>query len=269
MIYETIPLKQPGSLEGACAVTYLISYTDKIGIEKRPLIIICPGGGYEHLSDREGEMTALQFNSMGFHAIVVKYSVAPAVYPTALLELANVVAIAYEKADEWHIDTEKIVIQGCSAGGHLAACFCMNWSKPFLSEALHVSKDVLKPAGMMLNYPVITSGPCCHPGSFQNLLGPRYEELKERMSLENQVNADTPKSFIWHTFTDESVPVENSLLLISALRKHRISTEFHMYPHGAHGLGLANELTATSDGRGIQEECASWIELAHTWLKNL
>lgn len=269
MIYESIPLKQSGSLPGACAVTYLISHSENIGITKRPIIVICPGGGYEHLSEREGEMTALQFNSMGYHAIVVKYSVAPAVYPTALCELASVIAMVYEKAEEWHIDTDKIVVQGCSAGGHLAASFCMNWSKPFLSETLHVPTEHLKPAGMMLNYPVITSGPFSHPGSFVHLLGERFEELKEEMSLEKKVNEDTPKAFVWHTFTDSSVPVENSLLLVSALKQHNISTEFHMYPNGEHGLGLANELTATPEGKGIQAECTSWIDLAHTWLKNL
>lgn len=78
-----------------------------------------------------------------------------------------------------------------------------------------------------------------------------------------------PKTFIWHTFADQSVPVENSLLFVSALRRVGVPTEFHMYEKGAHGLALANKLTETNDGRAVQEECTSWIRLAHTWLESL
>ena len=100
----------------------------------------------------------------------------------------------------------------------------------------------------MLSYPVITSGRKAHRGSFENLLGDRYEELVEEMSLENQVDADTPPAFLWHTTEDDCVPVENSLLFYQALHDQGISVEMHIYPHGPHGLGLANELTAAGDG---------------------
>ena len=75
--------------------------------------------------------------------------------------------------------------------------------------------------------------------------------------------------FLWHTTEDDCVPVENSLLFYQALHNQGISVEMHIYPHGPHGLGLANELTATKDGFGIQPECATWIDHARTGLKNL
>ncbi len=175
-----------------------------------------------------------------------------------------------EHAEEFHIDEDKIVIQGASAGGHLAASYGVFWKKKtFLAEMLHTTPELLKPNGMMLSYPVITSGPKAHRGSFENLLGDRYEELVEEMSLEKQVDADTPPAFLWHTTEDDCVPVENSLLFYQALHDQGISVEMHIYPHGPHGLGLANELTAAGDGFGIQPECATWIEHAKTWMKKL
>ncbi len=269
MLHETYPIRVEGSLPDAKLITYIQEYSPAMKMNIRPLILICPGGGYGYTSDREAESMALQFLAMGYHAAVLRYSCAPAQYPTALLELAYSMKLIRKHAKEWNIAEDKIVVQGCSAGGHLAASFGMFWREEFIAEALNIEdKEILRPNGMVLCYPVITSGEYAHRGSFNNLLGDRAE-LLEKMSLEKQVNENTPKAFIWHTFEDGSVPVENSLLLVSAMRKVGIPVEFHLYPHGGHGLGLATKLTETEDGRAVQPECASWLGLAHTWLENL
>lgn len=269
MIHISYSIQVEGSLPDTKLVTYIQEYSDQIGIDKRPLILLCPGGAYWHTSDREAEAMALQFLAMGYHAAVLRYSCAPAKYPTALLEVATCVKLIREKAQEWHVDADKIFVQGCSAGGHLAASYGMLWSEDFVAEAVGAeNKECLRPNGMILCYPVITSGEFAHRGSFENLLGEKEAELGEYLSLEKRVNANTPKAFIWHTFEDEAVPVENSLLLVGALRKAGIPTEFHMYPKGSHGLGLANKLTSNAEGGAMQEECTSWINLAHTWVEH-
>lgn len=272
MIHLTYQISVEGSLPETKLVTYIQEYSPELMIEKRPLILICPGGGYGRTSDREAESMALQFMAMGYHSAILRYSCAPAKYPTALLELASCIALIRGNAKEWHIDPEKIILQGCSAGGHLAASYAMFWQEDFIFEKIGMegpNKEFLRPNGMILCYPVITQGEFAHRGSFENLLGDREEELGELLSLEKQVNKDTPPTFVWHTFEDQAVPVENSLLLVSALRKMQIPTEFHMYPRGQHGLALANSLTATANGECIQQECSSWIGLAKTWLENL
>lgn len=269
MIYKTIPMEMKNSSEKAKVTTYLIEHSEEIGIVKRPVVVVCPGGGYEFVSDREAEMVALKLNSFGYHAVVVRYSVSPdAEYPTALTELASVVAMLRKNAEEWHIDTNQILVQGFSAGGHLAASYGMFWSEPFLAEAVGVPTEMLKPNGMILCYPVITSGEFAHRSSFVKLLGDRYDELVDKMSLENQVNENTPQAFVWHTFTDDCVPVQNSLLLIDAMVKKNIPVEFHMYPSGGHGLGLANKCTANPGGYGIKDDCESWMELLKIWLEH-
>ncbi|WP_455190070.1 alpha/beta hydrolase [Eubacterium ramulus] len=239
--------------------------------EKRPVILMCPGGGYEMTSDREAEPMAMQFLAMGYHVAILRYSVSPARYPVALQQVAESVLYLKNHAEEYHIDPEKIVLQGCSAGGHLAANYGIAWNRPFLTKLMGVENDPerLRVAGLLLCYPVITSGEKAHEESFRNLLGEQYEEKKEELSLENQVTPDTPPTFLWHTATDETVPVENSLYFFQACLQQGVSAELHIYPVGGHGLSLANEETCRANGIGVQKECQSWIGLAQTWLEEI
>lgn len=269
MICESYEIRVDGSGDDARLTTYLISPSEEIEMKRRPLILVCPGGGYAFVSDREAEMFALQWNAYGFHAAVLRYSVEPAVYPAALLELGKAMQMIREHADTWDVDPDKILLEGSSAGGHLAASLGMFWNKPFLAEKLGVDSKMLRPAGMILNYPVITSGPYAHDDSFRSLLGDQYEAKKEEMSLENQVSADTPPAFLWHTNEDGLVPAENSLLLALEMRKHQIPVELHLYARGGHGLGLADERTMGVGGYGVELECQSWMELAYRWVREV
>ena len=270
MICETFDIKNENSQEYARLNTYLISHSDSIKTETRPLIILCPGGGYWFTSEREGEMLALQFVAAGFHAAVLWYSVKPATFPTALLELAKSVELVRKHAKEWYVDPDKIVVEGCSAGGHLAASYGVFWHEDFVSNKLQVSKDILKPNGMILSYPVITSGEKAHQGSFESVLGEDYadEEKLRFLSLEFNVTKDTPPTFMWHTAPDDTVPVENSLLFFQALHALDIPAELHIYPVGGHGLGLATAETSCPNGYGIQAECETWVQLAGDWMKH-
>ncbi len=235
----------------------------------RPAVILCPGGGYRHLSPREAEPVAMQYLSMGCHAFVLRYSTAPARFPTALLELALLVSEVRAHAAEWGVDPDKIIVSGFSAGGHLACSLGAFWNREFVYEPLGVEMEAIRPNGMILCYPVISSGPCCHSGSFENLLGDDAGDEKKRMlvSLEHQVGSHTPKTFLWHTVTDQSVPVQNSLLLAEALVKHGVNLELHLYPTGCHGLALATEETTNGQERYLVPQCQSWITLVETWLK--
>lgn len=270
MLTEIFSIQAEGSQPKTKLCTYILDHSQDIGINKRPLVLLCPGGGYEFTSDREAEPLAMRFLAMGCHAAVLRYSCSPSVYPTALLETAQCMKLIHSYAQEWNVDTNKIVIAGCSAGGHLAASLGTHWHEPWLAEQTGVKNEILRPAGMLLCYPVITSGEYAHEGSFQALLrGQDTKELREQVSLEKQVTKHTPRAFIWHTFTDDCVPAENALLMASAMKAHGISVELHLYPKGGHGLSACDEQTANPEGYGIQAECQSWLSLAEVWLKNL
>ena len=272
MIHKKIEIKARGMEAVGNLYTYFLdSSIEMRPNEKRPVILMCPGGGYEMTSDREAEPMAMQFLAMGYHVAILRYSVCPVRYPAALLQVAESVLYLKEHADEYHIDPEKIVVQGCSAGGHLAANYGIAWNSPFLTKLMGVENDPerLRVAGLLLCYPVITSGEKAHEESFRNLLGEQYEEKKEELSLENQVTPDTPPTFLWHTATDETVPVENSLYFFQSCLQQGVSAELHIYPVGGHGLSLANEETCRANGIGVQKECQSWISLAQTWLEEI
>lgn len=234
----------------------------------RPMILICPGGGYEFVSDREADPIAAQFFAMGYHTAVLRYSVAPARYPVALLQLAGAMKLIRENAKEWLVEPDKILVNGYSAGGHLAASLGVFWKKEVLKEFYQCESRCFQPNGLILSYPVISSGEFAHRGSFEHLLGEREKELGEAMSLEKQVNADVPPVFLWHTDGDDVVPVENAVLFYSELHKKGIPAELHIFQKGGHGLSTADDLAQDISGYGIQPECQCWMKMAHTWIKS-
>lgn len=249
-------------------IPYLDTYVLE-GDKKRGAVLVCPGGGYGSLSEREGEPIALQFNAAGFHAFVVYYRVAPSKHPKPLLDVSRAMCLIRENAIEWKVDSEKIAVCGFSAGGHLTASIGVHWNKEYIKNAPGIKEGMNRPDALILSYPVISSGEYAHRGSFENLLGRDAEkELLNEMSLELQVSQKTPPSFIWHTFDDSVVPVENSLLFARALRNENIPFEMHIFPKGPHGLSLATEETG-DDACMISPAIAKWMELCVAWLKNL
>ncbi len=271
MINKTIPISYEGYNGSATCETFFFKDSPEIVIKKRPLILICPGGGYEFLSDREGESIAFKFNSFGYHAAIINYSIAPVTYPTQLLEVSAAVKFFKDHAEEYFIDPDRIAIYGASAGGHAAADYATGYFRDEVTSVLKVSPDYLKPAGMILAYPVITSGEFAHRGSFDNLLGELKNDkmMLEYLSIENRITKETPPAFIWHTFPDGCVPVENSLLLAEAMKKENIPFELHIFPSGDHGLGLADEITLSPNRTEINEGAAQWIDLCRRWLHEI
>jgi len=246
-------------------VTYVLG-----GEKKRGAVLVCPGGGYRYTSPREAEPIALQFNAAGFHAFVLYYSVFPRKHPQPLLDVSRAMCIIRENAEKWNIDPEKIAVCGFSAGGHLAASLGVYWGKEYLYEVPGITKGMNKPNALILCYPVITSGLKAHRGSFDSLLGENAaDESLHEMSLEHHVNENTPPTFLWHTFNDKAVPVENSLLFAQALCDKGIPFELHVYPDGPHGLSLATSETSNGNAGMENPHVATWIKLCIEWLEVL
>lgn len=236
--------------------------------EMRPTILICPGGGYAHCSEREAEPIALKFLNWGFNAIVLRYSCAPHRYPTQLREVAAAFEEIYANANEWHCDLTKVGIIGFSAGGHLSA----HYSNAYNSDAVReVFPDSKKPNFAILSYPVISADETfAHKGSFVNLLG-EYPtgELVEKYSCEKLVSADTPPTFIWHTTTDQAVPVKNSLVYATALAENNVPFSVHIYPYGVHGLSTVDHLTNNDDKLDAKTLLAEgWLNEFKKWFDN-
>lgn len=262
---------------GALLTCYLKDNTEGRPHARRRAVVICPGGGYEFCSTREAEPVAMQFLAMDCQAFVLSYSTAPAVFPAALRELALSVAMVRAHAEEWHVDENRVIVCGFSAGGHLAASLGVFWDRKFVWKALGLAGEKVRPDGLILAYPVISSGEFAHRGSFEHLTGlsgsegmKEDAELWKLLSLEHQAGPQTPPVFMWHTAADGTVPVENALLFAMALKRAGVSLELHIFPEGRHGLALASEETAKDmdDGRGtyVVPACQQWIRLAGVWL---
>ena len=264
MKYEVLNLREePINNFMPTLTTYIIDeIMDSDSNRKLPAMIVCPGGGYGMCSKREAEIIALQFTAAGYHAFVLDYAVAPDnQYPEPQKNLSDAISLVRKNAKEWRIDEDKIAVIGFSAGGHLAASLATMWNK----EPLKSYKGKNKPNAAILSYPVISSVEgITHEGTMINLCR-EDSELREKMSLENQVDSDTPPCFIWHTFSDEVVPVENSLRFATALNNAKIPFEMHIFPNGPHGLSISNNITAMDDNYDIPE-VRSWVKLAVDWL---
>lgn len=233
----------------------------------RPAVLVLPGGGYGHLSRREGEPIALKLASEGICAFVLRYSVAPARFPQALCEALSAIGYIREHSTEWEIDENRIAVCGFSAGGHLAASTGVFWNNPVLEAYMPEDRMKVKPNLLLLSYPVITSGEFAHRGSFNNLIGEGQEQtLLELTSLEKQVTKEVPTTFIWHTYEDASVPVQNTLLFASALVAQGIPVEAHVYRRGGHGLSLGNHLVNGDKNYGDLHMSSEWINHAIRFL---
>ena len=271
MRYETISLSVPGADAPAQLTAYVPDNTPQIGLDRRrPAIIICPGGGYGQVSDREAEPVALRFLGLGYAAFVLWYHVAPqARWPVPQRQLLAAIDYVRTGCEDYHVDPKAIIALGFSAGGHLAACGGTMWNRPEVYRCLKKKALAYRPDGLVLCYPVITSGDHSHMGSIQNLLGDRYEELLPLVSLERRVKSSTPPTFIWHTADDTVVDLENTLLFETALRARGVPVECHIYPHGAHGQSLADRTCFQPEELWkVSVPCAGWVTKCDAWIQN-
>lgn len=225
-------------------------------------VVIFPGGGYKHLAiNKEGYKVATWLNTLGITAFVVKYrlpndaimvvkSIAP------LQDAQEAIRFVRRKSKEYNIDEHKIGVLGFSAGGHLAATLSTQFNRKVYSLGDETSA---KPNFSILIYPVISMDDLItHKGSKNNLLG--ITPSKEKVAIfsnENQVDKDTPKTFLVHATDDKSVSVENSIQYYLALKKHQIPVEMHIYEKGGHGFGL-----------GVENTSKFWSVACEKWLKS-
>ena len=246
--------------EKAHLITYIQDNPPEMDNPPRRAILICPGGGYQWVSNRESEPVALQFLARGYNVFVLKYSVAEmAKNLNPLREIELAIKHIRDNAKQYNIMADKVFALGFSAGGHVA-----------LSSGTLAKKEA-RPNGLILCYPVVTATCETHLGSLYNFCGTDTpdDEQKRLFSLDLHVDANTPPAFIWHTENDPSVPVQNSKNLVNAMKKFGIKHELVLFPDGPHGLSLATSETCKNIPENQPHPCSVWVDLADTWLKNL
>lgn len=266
--------------------TYLLHDSKEYNVgKKRPLVIVCPGGGYAFTSDREAEPIALKFNSVGMHSVVLWYTVMDQVTNVprnALVECAKTVSYIREHAEEWLIDPDNIIVCGFSAGGHLALSMAVKWNQEWLAKEADTASDMLKVNLAILGYPgtfskqafaeddlgfasALIKEPHTANERFFGVKRPTQEDIDE-YNLLKFVDKDTPPMFIWHTFEDVLVDVEQSLQLGVVLREQQIPFELHIFEKGEHGLALCDRTTARKASHH-NDHVIHWFKLCEEWLR--
>jgi acetyl esterase/lipase len=210
----------------------------------RAALVICPGGSYVRLAPHEGNDYALWLNQHGVTCFVLKYRLGSSGYhhPAMLNDAARAVRWVRAHADDYKIDTKRVGIMGSSAGGHLASTLLTHFDAGDTNSADSVERQSSRPDLGILCYAVISMGEFAHKGSRENLLGKNPSpDLVKQLSNELQVTTNTPPCFLWTTFEDKTVPMENTLLFAEALRKNHVLFDLHVYEKGGHGMGLKDK----------------------------
>lgn len=139
---------------------YIIPY---ISGERRPCVIVVPGGGYCNVTsdgaEYEGRSVALELNEHNISAVVLHYRINPYCHPLPLLDLQRAVRFLRKNADELNIDPDNIALIGFSAGGYEIAGF-LNLVKgkelfptDYIPDVTDRVDDAVFAAGLV--YPVI------------------------------------------------------------------------------------------------------------------
>ncbi len=245
-----------------------------------PAVIVCPGGGYNHISEGEGLPAILPFLSDGYQAFILSYSINDqSRYPNPLVDLSMAMRWVRANAQRFHIDPDTIATVGFSAGGNCAAMLATQWHLDHWKE--QEQRD-LASAGFtgleqFSNRP--NAAILCYATTdlfaFPDLEATRSRESGigaisvERVPESNpidHISEHTCPVFLWHTTEDDTVPAQQSAAFASRLMDAGVPVELHIYERGAHGLSVASGLT-NSGGRGtLQRSVPGWVDLAITWL---
>lgn len=265
----TFPLGD-GIFANATFTPYVHDISKDVPHAPRAAILILPGGGYDFCYDGEAEPIAISYLQAGLNAYVLRYSCKEAAkFPQPLLEASYAMKLIRERAAEDNTDPERVFVLGFSAGGHLAGALATCWQREEIWQGAGIAYGQNRPTGAILCYPVVSGGEIRHPGTFCRIHGKPDPTDEERTLYSNDrnVNEHTPPVFLWHTSEDPVVPVQNSLLMAGALAAQKIPFELHIFPHGGHGLCLANEETAKGNPATILPNVAEWMPLSITWIR--
>ncbi len=244
----------------------LTVYAPPAGEANGTAIIYAAGGGYVRIAvGPNGGNITQWLNSLGVTVFVLKYRAVEYGHPAPLRDALRAVRMVRSRAAEFGVKPDRIGMLGGSAGGHLTACAGTLFNAPEGKTGAPLDAISGRPDFMVLIFPVITmEDPYAHAPSRRALLGNNpSDELKHHLSVDEQVSADTPPTFLVHSTQDTTVPVENSILFFQAMRRAKRPIEMHIYPLGPHGSGMDPKLGPTSEWPKL---CEIWMRF-NGWLK--
>ena len=225
-------------------------------------VLIFPGGSYAHLAGNlEGRQVADWFTARGFRAFILSYRLSSNGYllPVPLLDARRAIQTVRARAADYHISPDRLVVIGFSAGGHLAALSGTQFVPGSPDAEDPIDRVSSRPDYLVLGYPwigaITTDTSHLSYCKLFNVMD-QCEALRAAYSPDLFVSKDTPPTFIYHTFTDQTVPVEQTLRFYNALVKAGVDSELHIFANGPHGTGLGKGDPALDQWPGLLE---NWL----------
>jgi acetyl esterase/lipase len=207
----------------------------------QPTVIYIHGGGWTGGTKEGTVLNLLPYFEMGWNVVNVEYrlarvSLAPGAVEDCLCALRWVI----HNAKEYNIDTNRIVVTGNSAGGHLALTTGMIPASAGLDRQCPGPED-LKVAAIVNWYGItdvadLLDGPNMKTyavtwlGSLEN-----RKEIAARVSPLTYVRAGQPPVLSIQGDADPTVPYTHSVRLHAALEKAGVPNQLITVPGGHHG----------------------------------
>lgn len=260
----------------------------------RPLMVLCPGGGYVHHATKEREPVVFRFLGLGYHVVVVRYSLylagdtkpdAPVVNPTYTVDAPLedlMAAMTWVRAlpTSAGVDQARVYALGFSAGAHLVGRLAEEWDRPDLLEKVGATALETKPRGVLLGYPLVSAESLLTrpfeaysaetaaqvPMIVRALFaGDPDEAARSPADLRAGVRPDMPRTFLWQTSNDSLLNAAETAQLVARCIEAGVPCEAHFFQTGPHGMALADRTTALRE-KDADAAVAQWVALASAWL---
>lgn len=258
------PAQAPGALGKAETDTPTLTIYLPDSGAPAPAVLICPGGGYDHLAfEHEGLYVGEWFRARGIAAFVLRYRLPVDGYPhpVPLQDAQRAVRLVRSRAAEWKIDPKKVGALGFSAGGHLVSTL-----ETHFDAGNPQAEDPIERIGCRPDFAVLVYALIASPGANEAagirakflLLGPKADP--ESLCNHTLVTPQTPPTLLVHSVDDLVVPITHSELMLAALRKANVPAGLHSYPTGRHGFGYGSP-------DPHNKRPAGWLDAVAAWLK--
>ena len=199
------------------------------GEPPHPAILFYFGGGWTGGSPQQFYPFAEPLAQLGFVAISMEYRVRgrhDSTIPDSMTDAFAAFRWAHENADELGIDPERIVVSGGSAGGHLAA-----------AVGTIAEHSQYSPSAMVLYNPVTDLRDVNNIQRLNDLIGGDAAAVSPMEHIE----ADAPRTIIFHGEDDVTVPITQSEAFCAAMTAVGSQCELSRFAGEGHGFFNAGQ----------------------------
>ena len=185
-------------------------YVQKTVTEKQPTIVNVHGGGWVYGSTVQYQYYCMSLAQRGFTVVNINYRLAPETkFPGAVEDINQVMTFIAEQGEKYHIDKDRLVMVGDSAGGQLVSHYATIWSNPAFAKLFDFKVPDVKIKAVGLNCGTYDGRSMCDSGTdgffveYLGYVGKKVpEEVKEKVDAMKYMTSDFPPAFVMSAVND-------------------------------------------------------------------